>query len=65
LRGDFQRWEGFLDQIEKLRLPAGFGTALAACAENHVYGNDVPLGIRDLIKRFRAKEFETKAATQA
>ena len=47
LGADADKWQGFLSGLAKQGAPAGFAAALAACAEDPVYGALIP----DAIKR--------------
>jgi hypothetical protein len=51
LRGDVRSWRSFLGRIRKQDLSEGFVAALAACADNEVYGKPVPASVRQDIKR--------------
>jgi hypothetical protein len=62
-QGDSADWRKFLGRLRKKGLPAGFVSALAACAEDEVYGRMIPPQIREEIKELRdRREDEEKAA---
>jgi hypothetical protein len=60
--GNIRQWSSFLRQLGKHSLPADFVAALAACAEDEVYGANVPPPIRRQLKDLRSYPEHVEAA---
>jgi hypothetical protein len=62
LQGNLKAWRSFLGQVRRAGSPAGFVAALAACAEDEVYGKLIPALIRRQIKELRDRGEDARMA---
>ena len=62
LQGNLRAWRSFLGEVRRAGSPAGFVAALAACAEDEVYGKLIPALIRRQITELRDRGEDAKMA---
>jgi hypothetical protein len=64
LQNNLEAWERFLSELQRIGAPPEFMSALAACAEDQVYGSPIPQQILRNIENIRIAVFSKTISTQ-